>query len=290
MTGYGSGEHTEGGISYALEIRSVNHRYLKLSIKLPETLQFLEPDIEKLVRAALSRGSVQVALKTRSADATGAKPINRAAMEHYIRELSAVGMPAGTAATIDLAALASLPGVCEAPEQTEELRESQRTIVLALVKRVIAELQKMRAEEGAALRSHLAECCTLVRKELAKVKGRAPAVIDEYHQRLTQRVAALMQEAKLDLQADALAKEVALYAERSDISEEVTRLSAHLNQFDELVQRKEPVGRTLDFLTQEMLREANTIGSKSNDAEIARSVVEIKGAIDRLKEQVQNVE
>jgi uncharacterized protein (TIGR00255 family) len=129
-----------------------------------------------------------------------------------------------------------------------------------------------------------------IRREVESVQGRAPMVVDEYHERLKARVGMLMQKGGFELQADGLMREVAIFAERCDIGEEINRLSSHLDQFVELCERGEQVGRTLDFLTQELLREANTIGSKSNDAVIARSVVTVKGLIDRLKEQVQNVE
>jgi len=125
---------------------------------------------------------------------------------------------------------------------------------------------------------------------LVEIAKRAPGVIDEYHERLRSRVAALMEAGGFELQEDGLIREVAVFAERCDIAEEVTRIESHLMQFDELCARSEPVGRTLDFLTQELLREANTIASKSNDAAIARNIVEVKTIIDRLKEQVQNVE
>jgi len=148
----------------------------------------------------------------------------------------------------------------------------------------------MRRVEGKALREDLHESCHAIRELLASVRERAPAVVDEYHERLHTRVSTLMSTGKFELEADALAREVAIYAERCDVNEEVSRLSSHLDQFEQICDRGEQAGRTLDFLSQELLREANTIASKSNDATITRNVVEIKGRIDRLKEQAQNVE
>ena len=159
-----------------------------------------------------------------------------------------------------------------------------------LTNRGLDALMDMRRDEGRSLHDDLLGYCEAVRTRLASIASRAPGVIDEYRERLRSRVASLMQSGGFQLEADGLLREVAVFAERCDISEEITRMGSHLDQFVEVCGRDEQVGRTLDFLAQELLREANTIGSKSNDAAIARSVVEIKGLIDRLKEQVQNVE
>jgi uncharacterized protein (TIGR00255 family) len=290
MTGYGAAQHVERGVSCALEIRSVNNRYLKLSVKLPEYLQFLEPDVERLVRSRLSRGSVTCTLRVRSDDGTGPQPINVAVLQKYVDQMAKVRLPAGVEATIDLSTVATLPGVCEAPELDEEAQNHHLKMVTDLTKRGIDALVAMRQEEGEALQRDLSACCDAIRTALAEVAGRAPAVVEEYHERLRSRVDVLMQASELALEAEGLMREIAIYAERCDISEEVSRLNSHLDQFVQLCDRGNQVGRTLDFLTQEMLREANTVASKSNDTAIAQSVVQIKGLIDRLKEQVQNVE
>jgi len=148
----------------------------------------------------------------------------------------------------------------------------------------------MRREEGQALRRDLLGSCDAIRDHLSQIAAQAPKVVDEYHQRLKTRVETLMRAGGFELEAEGLMREVAVFAERCDISEEIARLRSHLDQFTQLCDREDRVGRTLEFLSQEMLREANTVASKSNNADIARSVVEIKGLIDRLKEQVQNVE
>jgi uncharacterized protein (TIGR00255 family) len=290
MTGYGAAEHAADGVSYALEIRSVNGRYLKLSIKLPELLQFAESAVEKLLKGRLARGSVTCILRVRSEGVAGAATINVPALQHYLDQMSKVQLPAGVQAGVDLGTLAALPGVCQPPEVDEEAQQHQLEIIEDLASRALDAVIEMRTSEGQALRGDILDCCSAVRKELAEVTSRAPTVVDEYHERLRSRVETLMQTGGFELEADGLMRDVAVFAERCDISEELTRLNAHLEQFAELCDREEAVGRTLDFLTQELLREANTIASKSNDAAIARSVVVIKGLIDRLKEQVQNVE
>ena len=290
MTGFGAADRVERGSTYAVELRSVNNRYLKLSIKLPEFLQFLEGDVDRLLRTRLSRGTVHFHLRVTGASESEAPPVNVSMMQRYVDALSSVRSANGVQATIDLAAIATLPGVCDRAPLDEETRARELRTVSELTETAVAELVRMRGREGQALRRDLQGTCDSIRAELDRIRGRAPVVIEEYFERLRARVASLLQAAKLDLDRDALTREVAIYAERCDISEEITRLAAHLEQFEQLCDRGEQVGRTLDFLTQELLREANTIASKSNDAEIARGVVEIKGRIDRLREQVQNVE
>jgi len=289
MTGYGAAQHTENGVCHALEVRSVNNRYLKLSIKLPEHLQFAESDIDRLLRHRLARGTVSYTLRVRG-DASTLKPVDLTALQRYVDVLSEVRLPPGVQPVIDLATVALLPGVSEPPDLDDDAKRSRVTMLTELTNRGLDALMDMRREEGRSLHDDLLGCCEAIRKHLASIASRAPGVIDEYRERLRSRVASLMQAGGFQLEADGLLREVAVYAERCDISEEITRMGSHLDQFAEVCDREEQVGRTLDFLAQELLREANTIGSKSNDASIARSVVEIKGLIDRLKEQVQNVE
>ncbi len=290
MTGYGSAHAERNGVSYAVEIRSVNNRYLKLSTKLPEPLQFAESEVEKLVRQRVARGSVSCVLRVRDATLAGCGTINVPAVQGYLQQLSRVALPPGVAATFDLATAATLPGVMDPADLDDETCGNQSAVIAEVVGRALDALVSMRKEEGRSLANDLAGCVKQIHAELDAVAARAPTVIDEYHQRLRARVQTLLQTAQLELESESLMREVAVFAERCDISEEVSRVRSHLDQFDELCRRGDQVGRTMDFLAQELLREANTIGSKSSDAAIARSVVQMKGCIDRLKEQVQNVE
>ncbi len=290
MTGFGAAEHVEAGSCYAVELRSLNHRYLKLALKLPDYLQFAEPTVEKLLRERLARGSVTCTLRFRSENGEEQAALNTAVLQSYLDQMARVTLPKGVAATVDLGVVATLPGVCQSTATDEDAKLRRLAAIEEATARAIDALLEMRRKEGQALRSDIMAYCQKVRTHLEAVAARTPVVVDEYHERLRTRVDTLMKKGGFELEAEGLMREVAIYAERCDISEEVTRLGAHLDQFSELCDRSEPVGRTLDFLAQELLREANTIASKSNDAEIARSVVEIKGLIDRLKEQVQNVE
>ena len=291
MTGYGDAQTCVDGTSYALEIRSLNSRYFKALIKLPENLQFFDGEVEKLLRGSLGRGSVNCVLRVRN-DGAAEYKINPVALQDYVDQICAVDLPADVHATLDLGSVAVMPGVCQAPILDEALRNKYWEIVRGLIEEALGKVVAMRRVEGEALCEDLLTHCARAREHLAEIAKRTPDVVQDYHERLQTRVQTLLHEGavKIELDKDALAREVAIYAERCDISEELTRLASHLDQFCTLCQSKEHAGRKLDFLAQEMLREANTVGSKSNDAEIARQVVEIKGLIDRLKEQVQNVE
>ncbi len=290
MTGYGEVHRSDDGVEYSLEIRSVNNRYFKPVIKLPESVQWAESVIEKLLRGRLTRGSVTAIFRKRNATATAAYDVNQAALSCYANALAKTELPNGVQATVDLATLTALPGVCQMPEMTETQREEQLAVINELVEKCLDHVVQMREREGKALHDDLLHHCACLRKELDGIVGRAPVVIEEYRERLTARVEMLMGDGRFELAADSLAREVALYADRCDISEEIARLHAHLDHFVEICEASAGVGRKLDFLAQEMLREANTIGSKSNDSTIARAVVEMKAGIDRIKEQVQNAE
>ncbi|MEK6676083.1 MAG: YicC/YloC family endoribonuclease [Planctomycetota bacterium] len=290
MTGYGAAQCVEQGRSYSLEIRSVNHRYLKHSIKVPEFLAFAEGQIEKMLRSKVARGSIDYTIRVRGDQDSDLCEINVQTLQKYVERIAQVKVPPHLQGTIELASLASLPGVCVSHEVDESAKEHEQIVIGKLTDQALESLNQMRRREGETLSGELIHLCEEIRRRMGIVGERAPFVVDEYHERLKMRVATLMKTSGVDLEADGLMREVAVYAERCDISEELSRLSSHLDQFANLCGRGEQVGRTLDFLTQELLREANTVASKSNDVIIARAIVEVKGLIDRLREQVQNVE
>jgi uncharacterized protein (TIGR00255 family) len=264
MTGFGDATTERDGTHYSVEIRSLNNRFYKPVIKLPDHLQGLEPEIETTLREKLVRGSITYILKTRSDSAEEAYHINVKALQ--------------------------LPGVCQEPrDESDELRR-HGDVVRTLTGQAIAKLSAMRMREGKSLCDDLMRHTKVISENLASIQQLAPAVVQEYHKRLTQRVNLLLSKTELKVNESDLIKEVAVFAERADISEEIQRLTHHLESFEQSCRDTEHAGRKLDFITQEMLREANTIASKANDAQVARHIVEIKGSIDRLKEQVQNVE
>ena len=292
MTGFGDASSTVDGVHCHLEVRSLNNKYFKASIRLPEELQHLEPELESGMRRRLTRGSIVCSIKISTTSAAAALDINHQALERYIEQIGRTRQVADGSMAIELGSLLHLPGVLQAPAEDETHQREMRSHVAALLDEACDHLVSMRRREGLMLIEDLMGHHAIIADRLKTIAGRAPLVVAEYQDRLRQRIEALLEEVGRRLEPGDLIKEVAIFAERSDIAEEVTRLGAHLDQFQELLESSDerPIGRTLDFLTQEMLREANTIASKSSDAEISRAIVEVKGAIDRIKEQVQNVE
>jgi uncharacterized protein (TIGR00255 family) len=292
MTGFGDAASTVDGVHCHLEVRSLNNKYFKASIRLPDELQHLEPEIESGLRRRLTRGSIVCSIKLSSSSATAALDVNHHALERYIDQLEKVSQVASGSMSISLGPLLHLPGVLQpATEDGTHLKE-MRSQISALLDEACDHLVSMRQREGLMLIEDLMGHHTIIADRLSTIAERAPLVVADYQDRLRQRIEALLEEVGRKLEPADLIKEVAIFAERSDIAEEITRLGAHMDQFSELLDDDDerPIGRTLDFLTQEMLREANTIASKSSDAGISRAIVEVKGAIDRIKEQVQNVE
>ena len=289
MTGFGDATAERDGTHYAVEIRSLNNRFFKPVIKLPESVSGLEPELESMLRESLGRGSITYIMKMRSDSAEAAYHINTEALHAYLKQLKEVKGLDGHV-QIDLAVLLQLPGVCQEPrDETDEIAR-HGPVIRDLSRKAIDKLNGMRRREGQALFDELMKHVNLIASNLREIQTRAPFVIEDYHKRLSQRVGQLMAKAELQVNQADLIKEVAVFAERADIAEEIQRLTSHLDAFEQSCRTGEHAGRKLDFIAQEMLREANTIASKANDAQIARHIVEIKGAIDRVKEQVQNVE
>ncbi len=291
MTGFGEAKAEDNGVAYRVEIRSLNNRYFKATIKTPETYQRFETEIDKLLRTRLGRGTITYSLRMHSDNIDSALSINDKLLAEYLHRIQAVAASCG--ASVDAASLLELPGVLSAPDLDDAELDRQFAIVRRLTLEAMDRLIEMRRTEGRALAEDLRERCEEIRGLVEQIRGRSPLVLEEYHRRLNARLQQLLggvEGASLEPHRDAISREVAMYAERCDVNEEISRIASHLDQLLTLCNSPEEAGRKLDFLAQELLREANTIGSKSNDAEISRNVVGIKAAIDRIKEQVQNVE
>lgn len=288
MTGFGAAARVDCGVAYSVEIRCVNNRYFKAAIKTPEMFQRFEGEIERQLREDLGRGSVSYSLRMKDEAQSGGYEINTAALARYAQRLGEVAL-SQPGAQIDLASLLEAPGVCEPMEMDEEVLQSRFAVARRLTAEAVDKVKEMRRMEGAALQKDLEEQCRGIRRRLSEVSARCPLVVEDYHRKLKARVEQLLSGGTLELDQNVLAREVSIFAERCDINEEISRLASHLDQFAVFCSGSEDAGRKLDFLAQEMLREANTIGSKASDAEIARQIVEIKASIDRIKEQVQNV-
>ena len=292
MTGFGEASSQEQGVYYFLELRSLNSKYFKALIRLPDEFQGLEAEMDTELRHRLTRGSVFLTARCTDVSGEAAYDINEKALERYINQLQRTPQIASGQVGIDIGPLLSLPGVLQPPANEEQRHDQARAAFLKLLDSACAKLIAMREREGVALLKDLLSNRDVIAERLRLIRERAPNTVAEFERRLRSRIDAMLSDAGLPVEPADIIREVAISAERSDIHEEISRLSGHIDQFADLLSRKDaqPVGRTLDFLTQEMLREANTIASKCNDAEIARATVEIKGAIDRIKEQVQNVE
>jgi uncharacterized protein (TIGR00255 family) len=290
MTGYGSADGQLDGVSYTVEIKAVNNRYLKTIVKLPENCTFLEDEVDKLLRQSLSRGTINYVLRLKEVSATALFEIDEGSLRSILTKLRDVSTSIGFTGQIDLAGLLELPGIVRPLLPDEEQAQRIKDLVLGISREAVEKLKVMRTAEGRFLEEDLQKHCRNMTEELDKIRQRSVSVVKDYAIRLRRRVDELLAEAKLKLDEETLAREVAVLADRSDIAEEISRLDAHLRQFDQICKTDGQAGRRLDFLSQEMLREINTVASKSNDAEIARSVVDIKCLIERLKEQIQNAE
>ena len=290
MTGFGQAQRRIALAQYWVEIRSLNSRYFKATIRLPELWSSLENEIGRLLRERLRRGTVYFVLRMKTDAAAAAYTVNLAALDNYMGQLEAVRPDqSDIKLTLDLGTLLQLPGACSPPEEEEIIRASRDEVVAMIVEAVEA-LLGMRTREGGEVAADLLNNCQAMETQLGLVRERAGSVVQEYYQRLTKRVEELLAASGAAVDEQNMAREVAVFAERCDIAEEISRLTGHIGQFRQVLAQDDAPGRKLDFIAQEMLREANTIASKANDVSIARAVVEIKTAVDRIKEQVQNVE
>ena len=290
MTGFGEARRQEASLAVAVEVRTINSRFFKLSLRASEGYAALEPQVESYIRGRIKRGTVQVQLRVDHAQSGEDYRINQDVLNNYRRQLASLYNEWHVSETVPVDAMLSLPGVVE--DTTAQRKDIARVwpLVEAALAEAIDGLEKMRGEEGQALAADLQTNCRAIAEDLDRIRSRVPQVSDEYTVRMTERVNRTLEKYDLTLNPADVVRELALLAERSDVSEEIVRLRSHLEQFGLIMAEAESSGRKLDFLTQEMLREANTIGSKSVDVSISREVIDIKAAIERIREQVQNVE
>ncbi len=287
MTGFGGGEHPVGTGKVSVDIRALNHRFLDVRVRMPRELLDLAGFVEHLCRERLSRGRVEVAVRVDGV-ALGAPRLDRARARAAWAELTALRDELAPGAQVPLSLLSLVPDLFAAAEGDSQgpVREALRAAFTSAAD----ELDTMREREGQALARDLGARVDVLRGIAAAVTKRAPEVVEQHRKRLKERADRLR--ASLDAQLDEtrLEQEIALFADRSDIAEELTRLGIHTDQLAGLLVESGPIGRKIDFLLQELTREVNTIGSKSADASIAHAVVDMKAEIERMREQVQNVE
>jgi uncharacterized protein (TIGR00255 family) len=290
MTGFGEAHQQADGMAVVVEVRTINNRYFKFTLRAGEGYSALESRVESLVRDQIKRGTVQVSVQVDRSNSPDDFSINLGVLESYRRQLQKLQSAAGNKDEVPLQSFLTLPGVVKERLSNPSVAEGDWPMIEATLKGALKQLDKMRRDEGQAMGSDMKANCRTIATELKEIAARAPTVIEAYRTRLQDRVRSALEEHKLELNPADLVREIAIYAERSDISEEIVRLDSHLQQFDQIMTSPESAGRRLEFLTQEMLREVNTIGSKSTDVEIARHVIEIKATIERLREMIQNVE
>jgi len=287
MTGYGRGQAQVDGLSFAVEIRAVNHRYGDINIKSPRILMPLESQIKKRVSAVLKRGKVDVFITQETADQVAAQPvINESLAEEYMKIFQGLTKRYDLSGGIGLSLLLAQKDVLALQEVNLDVKDLSRCLNSA-IDAALQALLVMRKNEGEATAVDIQQRLGLLTDLLAKITARAPQVPLEWQQKLKDRLDRLGDDAG---DPQRVAQEIAVFADRCDISEEVMRFNSHLEQFNELLTQEEPVGRQMDFLVQELNREANTMGSKSNDAELTRHVVLLKSELEKIREQVQNIE
>ncbi len=289
MTGCGEGAATDGTSTCRVELRSVNNRFFKLSFRTRDGFGILESHAEAAIRRRVRRGAVQMDLDVSGPAAPAGRRLDRGQLEAYLDDVADFCSAHDLPLPRSIDALLGLPGILvDAPPDSGVVQRAWPLVARALDE-ALDRLDRMRCAEGESLERDMRNVCLEVATLVAAIRSRVPKVLADHRTRLVDRVSKLLEQNGTSLSEADIAHEVTLIADRSDIAEELVRLESHIGQFDRLLGEEAP-GRSLDFLTQELAREANTIASKSVDVEIAHTVVELKTRIERLREQVQNVE
>ncbi len=289
MTGFGKRETLSQGTMVGVEIRSVNHRFCEIMARLPKTLSNMELDLKEQVKHVCERGRVEVMVTVNGGSSSSKKVVqlDRDLARRYIQGLKGLQRECQLSGTVDVNVVASFRDLFTVNEEPGPVRDMS-TVVTGLTKKALGDLEKMRKQEGAVLQKDLTQRLHAIEGRLQTVQQRIPLSLKASSSRLKGRVAKLLEGHSVNM--DRLAQEIAMLAERSDVTEELTRLKSHVGQFRTALKAKGPVGKRLDFLLQEMGREVNTIGSKANDGDISAEVVELKSELEKIREQVQNIE
>jgi len=289
MTGFGRGEAADNGLSATVEIKSLNSRYLDLSIRLPQRLQDKELILKELVQKTISRGKLNINVHVTESDS--GEPhikVDEVKVKAYARILREVQEAAGIEGSLNVRNITGFGDVFITKEDDEEILAQKWTVALKALNAAIENLVAMRTQEGDQLKSDLTERIESIESNLKDIEKVSDGRVGEVRNKLRERIQQLFDDENFD--KERLETEVAVIADKMDITEEIVRMRAHLKFFIEAIEQPEPAGRRLNFLTQEMNRELNTIGSKANDSEIAHHVVRSKETLEQIREQVQNVE
>jgi uncharacterized protein (TIGR00255 family) len=290
MTGFGDARDERDDHALSAEVRTINNRHFKLNLRSTEGYAALDARIEAVVREFVRRGTVNVNIRIRHMSAAEDYRLNTEVLENYIDQLQQVCSKRNFDEKLRIEPLANLPGVVEQLSSEAHDAEDVWPLLEPTLRAALEAMTQMRVVEGRALAADLDAQCATVESSLKSIAARSPQVVEGYRQRLQDRVGEALAKFNVSIEPIDLVREVCVFADRSDISEEIVRLRSHLAQFTQALQSAESAGRKLEFICQEMGRETNTIGSKANDAEISHEVVEIKTALERIREQIQNVE
>lgn len=289
MTGFGRAECQDGDYSYKAEIRSVNNRFIEINTRLPKAFLDLELPLKKLVKSHCARGSINVTITLANANGNPGdweiKP-NLPLASQYVEALKEIQTSLGLGGKVNIDSIIGLRDIIKVEPVT--IDPAKESLLLNIAESALASLQKMREEEGKYLQNDLSERIDTIEKHAEQIKTRQPEIIQEYKARLKEKIKLLNDGIEID--ESRLAQETAILADRCDITEEITRFVSHLKQFRKLFESTEPMGRKLEFITQEINREVNTMGSKSSDIQVANLVIEIKSALEKIREQLQNIE
>ena len=288
MTGYGSASGAVDGLETTIELKSVNNRYLDCSVRLPRNMLFAENAIKEAVSAAVARGKIDVLVTCRATQETGSVvSVNHSLAKAYADAIVAISQELDLELNLSAAMIARMPDVMTV-EQRELDKKKAEEDIRALTARAAEDFNAMRAREGKRLRDDMLEKLNTIEEYVSVVEKHSPETVKEYRERLESRLRELLADRSLDDQR--ILTECAIFADRTAVDEETVRLRSHIAQFRHMLDEGSPVGRKMDFLVQEFNRESNTIGSKCSDAALARVVVELKGEIEKIREQLQNVE
>lgn len=289
MTGFGRGDSQVGDKCFQVELKSVNHRYMDVSIKLPKKFTYLEENIRKVIKSQIQRGRIEVYITYESVGKSDVNvTVDMPLANEYLKALLKIEEELSVKSDITTSLIARFPDIIKVEKKEDNEDEIWQCLEEAL-RNALSRLVVMREEEGNKLQADLLKRINKTKDFVAQVKERSPIIVQEYKQKLIERVKEILDE-DFSLDDNRIAAEVALFADKSNITEEIVRLYSHIDQFKNTLEEKDAIGRKLDFLLQEMNREANTIGSKANDLAIANLVINIKSEFEKMREQVQNIE
>jgi uncharacterized protein (TIGR00255 family) len=287
MTGFGRSRYEKDGRTYTVEIKSVNHKYTDISVKLPRFFSSIEDKIRKEILNSISRGKVDVFITFENYSSEGTNiRVNRELAKEYIKEFKLLAEETGVDYHLSVTDISKLPEILKIEDMQDE--DKILTELMQAVNQALEKFVEMRTEEGKKLISDIEKRIYYVREKIEEIKTFSSTLVEEYMQKLELRVKELMKTNVVD--EARLAQEIVIFSDKSSVEEELTRLESHISQILKLIKESSPIGKKMDFLIQEMNREVNTIGSKANSLEITNRVIDIKTEIENIREQIQNIE